>query len=201
MAPGLHARSFTVPVDFQVPRPVPATASPSTNTAWAAATAMLASYKAGTPVSVDEAVRQAGGRFEQLLRGNATLPQFDMANYLTALGLVAEPLSELNVDKVHQLLRRYGALWLTPDYPGVFSLDARIVTGIRGDGTASGTELLVIEPGSGATTAVPLDRLGSAFKQEDRARPAAGMIAIHWPPDTLAAVSYTHLTLPTICSV
>jgi hypothetical protein len=146
---------------------------------------MLVSYKDGRPVSVEDAVRRAGSRFEQLLRGDAALAKTDMADYLSALGLLSEPVAALRVERLRQMLQRFGAIWLTPDYAPDFSLDARIVTGIHGDGTPSGTKLIMLDPGAGAESSVAFDRLSDVFERKNLSNPAGQLIAIYWPPDTL----------------
>lgn len=176
-------------VAYAVPRPVPALKKPAPQTAWAAATAMLLAYKDGQERPLEEAVRRAGERYEKLLREDTALTKRDMADYLTALGLAGEPPAELDVDKIHQMLRRFGALWLTPDYDPAFSLDARIVTAIHGDGTPGGSLLAVIDPNSGEKTNLTLAQLSTVFAKQSSTTTAGQLIAIHWPPDTLEAIS------------
>lgn len=185
VVPNLRAGAFSAPVDFDVPRPVPPLKKPSPMTCWAAATAMLVSYKEGTPISIEEAVHRAGGRYEQLLRSETALAKADMADYLGVLGLASEPLLVVDVERLHRMLRRFGPVWLTPDYDPAFSLDARVITGIHGDGTPSGTSVVVIDPGTGATARITVDRLNSVFDQQPDSRTARPLVAIYWPPDTL----------------
>jgi Papain-like cysteine protease AvrRpt2 len=185
VVPNFRARSLSMPVDFDAPRTIHGVRNPSPMTCWAAATAMLVSYKDGKPVSAEEAVRRAGGRYEQLLLRDATLAKVDMADYLSALGLLSEPVAALGVERMSQMLQRFGAIWLTPDYDPAFSLDARIVTGIHGDGTPGGTKLVALDPGSGSETSVAFDRLSDVFERKNLSNPAGQLTAIYWPPDTL----------------
>jgi hypothetical protein len=185
--PNVRARALSIPVDFDVPRPVPGLKKPSPMTCWAAATAMLVSYKEGKPVSVEEAVRRAGGRYEQLLQSDAALAKADMADYLSALGLASQPAAEPSVEQVEQMLRRFGAVWLTPDDDATFSLDARIVTGIHGDGTSSGTNVVVLDPSTGTAALVAFGRLSSLFQRQSLSNATMQLMAIHWLPDTLGA--------------
>lgn len=188
VVPNFRARALSIPVDFDVPRSITPIRKPSPMTCWAAAAAMLASYKEdGKLVSVEETARRAGGRYEGLLQSDAALTKADMADYLSALGLSSGPAVELAIDQVHQMLRRFGAVWLTPNYDPAFSLDARIVTGIHGDGTPSGTEVALLDPNNGAKASVPFDRLGNVFQRQGPIKQMGQMIVIHWPPDTLGA--------------
>ncbi|MBC8137335.1 MAG: hypothetical protein H8F28_15755 [Fibrella sp.] len=185
VVPNFRARALSLPVDYDVPRAVPGIKKPSPMTCWAAATAMLVSYKDGRSVTVEEAVRRAGGRYEQAMRSDAALTKADATDYLSALGLSSAPAAELSVDQIHQMLRRFGAVWLTPDYAPAFSLDARIVTAVHGDGTPGGTNLTLLDPGNGGEASVAFDRLGRLFEQQTLANPTTQLMAIHWPPDTL----------------
>jgi hypothetical protein len=185
VVPTLRAYALSIPVDFDVPRIVLSIRKPSQMTCWAAATAMLVSYKEGKPVSVEEAVRRAGGRYEQLLHSDAALAKADMADYLSALGLASQPAADLSVEQVEQMLRRFGAVWLTLEDDATFSRDARIVTGIHGDGTPHGTQLVLLDPGTGTAAPVAFDRLKSVFAREALSNPTGHLLAIYWPPDTL----------------
>jgi len=178
-------RAMFVPVDFDVPRPVPDIRQPSPQTGWAAAAAMLVSYKEGEALPVEEAVRRAGSRYEQMLHNDSALAKGDSADFLSALGLTGEPVDDLSVDRLTQMLRRFGAVWLTPESDQAFSLDARILSGIHGDGTPAGTGIVVHDPGSGTLSTIPFNNLGGLFAPAVQNGSAARLLAIHWPPDTL----------------
>lgn len=185
VVPNFQARTFSMPVDFDVARGVPAIKKTTPMTCWAAATAMLVSYKDGRNVPVEEAVRRAGSRYEQMLQSDTALTKVEATEYLSALGLSSMPTAEMNVEKIDQMLRRFGALWLTPDYEPAFSLDARIVTGVHGDGTPTGTSVSIIDPSSGREATVTFDHLKQVFEQEGISSPLGQFMTVHWQPDTL----------------
>jgi hypothetical protein len=191
LVPSYSARAFSLPVDFDVPRPLAPVKQPSPNSGWAAATAMLLAYKEGKTVTVEEAVRRAGSRYEELLRGDSPLPRAEMAAYLTALGLSSEPAPELTVEQMQGMLRRFGPVWLTPDYEAAASPEARVVTGIHGDGSPGGTTLTILDPAAGAETRLQFDRVLSVFQRLAGSALPGRMVAIYWPPDTLGNIPVT----------
>lgn len=185
----LRSRSFALPVSYDAPRAVPAVQQPSPNTSWAAAAAMLVSYKEGRTVTAEEAVRRAGGRYELMLRNDSTMPRSEMGTFLAALGLASEPVTDLTVEQLHSMLRRFGVVWLTPDYELAFSPDARIVTGLHGDGTATGTTATIRDPHTGAEMKVKFDALLGLYQHFAGAGLPSRLLAVYWFPDTLGEVT------------
>lgn len=180
-----NAHAFALPVAYDLPRPLTPIKQPSANTGWAAASAMLLSYREGRQVTAEEAVRRAGPYFEELLRRDASLPRADMVTYVAALSLSGGPLPELSVEQMQGMLRRYGPVWLTPDYEAVTSPEARLATGIHGDGSPGGTSLTVLDPATGADTQLPFERVLSVFGRLAGSTLPGRLMAFYWPPDTL----------------
>lgn len=67
------------------------------------------------------------------------------------MGLVGEAPTSYNINGYLQLLQTYGPLWITtsPNPGSPFSLHARILTGISGDGTPAGTTFKFMDPADG----------------------------------------------------
>ena len=126
--------------------PVPQTGRP--NGCWAASAAMVWGWKHNQSIGMDGIAKKAGGNYETLLKTNAVLSEADVQAFATALGLKAEAPRSYTVAGFEGLLRTHGPLWFgTKEKQG---LHARVVTGIEGDGTVDGTNVVLIDPATGA---------------------------------------------------
>ncbi|GMX61159.1 hypothetical protein Elgi_74820 [Paenibacillus elgii] len=166
--------------EYNVRGIVPVIAQPSKNKCWAAVTTMMLSWRDEASYSIEQAMTQAGNTFKTKYLNNETLKGSEKGSLLSAVGLVAEPPMNYSVDGMLRLLVRYGPLWVTtrenPSEP--FSVHARIVTGMFGDGTPTGTSLRIIDPASGGRKYTETYEV-LAHKFEERAR--AGIQVVHFP--------------------
>lgn len=118
---------------------------------WAAAAAMMLSWKAGLPISEREAARRAGATLEAKFNANAGLPGTEIATLAQALGLTVEAPQNYLPTGYHSLLVAHGPLWIgtaifsqTQTYKHV-----RIVRGIIGDGGIDTSSLFIVDPDGG----------------------------------------------------
>jgi hypothetical protein len=138
-------------IDFTVPGEVPALAQPNTMACWATAATMLMAWKEGRRLRIESVVDRAGAPFRTRYDQNTGLPPEEKPAFLRALGLRTEPPQNLSVDGWPVFLKEHGVLWLTTqDRKGrPFSVHARLVRGITGDGSVDGTFLSIIDPEDG----------------------------------------------------
>ncbi len=66
--------------------------------------------------------------------------------------MVSEPPQDYSVTGWANLIKQYGPLWVTTNEAptGLFSVHARIVTALKGDGTVDGTSFTIVDPADGA---------------------------------------------------
>jgi hypothetical protein len=82
-------------------------------------------------------------------------------------------------------------LWVTTDEDPTsgFAIHARIMTGIRGDGTPDGTTLDIADPGTGTAYQEKFGKFLDKYEAEARDSKAPLRIQIvHWPKDLGFAV-------------
>ena len=163
-------------VDYQVPDPIPVIEQPTSLTCWAAAAAMMQSWKDKTSYPIKAALDKSGDaawsvKFaaNQPMRGN------EKPSFLQALKLRSEPPVNYSAEGLQAMLKNHGPLWVTVstmDPDDKFSTHARILYGITGDGTADGTFLQIIDPDGGRRYSEALGTFTRKF--EEIARVANG---------------------------
>jgi len=146
-------RSASGPLSFEVSPAPAAIAQPSPNTCWAAAGAILLSWLHRTSLTVTAAADQLGGGWRSMLDADHPLSVAEVVSYSGALGLVAEPPMDYLPRGILRLLQQHGPLLVIGDnaIDGDHLVHARIVTGLRGDGTSDGTTVRYLDPADGGT--------------------------------------------------
>jgi hypothetical protein len=102
---------------------------------------------------------------------------------LAAAGLVAEPPHNPSVKGWFDLLRQYGPLWVTTDeQPGEgFAIHARIIKGMSGDGTPTGTLFNIIDPAQGREYNEKVRDFVKKYEEEIAVTGHARIQIVHWP--------------------
>jgi len=120
---------------------------PNSNTCWATVATILFSWKNNTEPTVAEVMAAAGQKFLDLFNADKGLKSGDKPEFLAALGLVAEDDDSFSIDELAQLLREHGPLWITTDEDPTedFSVHARVLIGLRGDGTPENTTAILFD--------------------------------------------------------
>lgn len=106
---------------------------------WAAAAAMIVGWRDLLDVDGEDVVRAAGA-WEAYREG---LEPRDVEALAEAFDLLVEEPRHYSVQALHEMLVRYGPLWVGEASPG---LHVVVVAGMRGDGTADGTWVYVVDP-------------------------------------------------------
>ena len=145
------ARAFDA-IDYMVPEPMPQVGQPSGATCWAAAFAMLYGWKTkNAAITFNDAMTAAGPRWknksQEPTKENQGIHSSETADFCADTGLVMLPMNP-SIDGITQLLRQNGPLmiWLRLATNTDNWTHARVITGIRGDGTPDGTTLLLMDP-------------------------------------------------------
>jgi hypothetical protein len=156
-------------LDFKVDPGVEPVSQPSDNTCWAAAGAMLLSWKRRQSMTIQEAADQAGTGWREKLDGNIALHANELQAYAQALGIKAEALQSYLPRGILQLLQQYGPLWVIGDdaVPDDHMSHVRIVTGIHGDGSPTGTTVTVIDPANGQSNDLTYLDFATSMEADD----------------------------------
>ncbi|MFN8583646.1 MAG: papain-like cysteine protease family protein, partial [Gemmatimonadaceae bacterium] len=124
-------------VDYSVPGFVVPIAQPSGMTCWATVTTMMTCWRKQMSMTIPAVIGQIGATYLAKFNNNQGLLADEKATFLAAAGLAYEYPQSPTVEGWEALLRAYGPVWVTTDEkPGAgFSIHARLITGIHGDGT------------------------------------------------------------------
>ncbi len=137
--------------DYDVPGIVPIIKQPTPNTCWATVSTMMVSWRENTSYTIQHVMNRAGQPFRTKFDNDQGLVAGEKAVFFTSLGMTGEAPMLYTAKGLLDLLKTHGPLWATTDeQPGTdFSVHARIITGIFGDGTVDGTSLRINDPSDG----------------------------------------------------
>lgn len=171
-------------VDYTVPGVFDLLQQPSNMTCWATVATMMLEWRrqSTTPIGamLDSIAQKWGDKF----RNNSGLASSEKESFLSDAGFLWEAPMSPTAQGWERMLRDYGPLWVTTDeQPGAgFAIHARIMTGIHGDGTPTGTNVDIIDPATGTRIVERFDALQAKFEEE--ALTSAGPLRIqivHFP--------------------
>ena len=146
---GPNAKSS--PVDFSVQPSVSVIKQDSPLTCWAAAGAMMASWKLQVSMSIETALGNLGGQWLAAYQANQALTIPELRAFAAALQLTEEKEPVVTVEGMLKMLQANGPLWVIADdsVENNKLVHARIVTAIKGDGSPDGTEVTFIDTAAG----------------------------------------------------
>ena len=176
-------------VDYTVPGLVAPLRQNAPMTCWATVITMMESWRRRQSTPVQTVLARAGQEWvDRYNRGEGLNVNLAKSLY-DALGLVSLISQNPTIEYWEQLLRTYGPLYVDVG-AGPTSTHALIVTGIRGDGTATGTTITFVDPGIGQV----VDQRFDAFLQRYEAPSAVDWpyVITHWPAGTTSG----HESLP-----
>jgi hypothetical protein len=137
---------------------VPAVHQGKARGCWAAAVTMLRSHAREQSLTIRAVLAEVGAPYPAMYTSDAGLKPSETAAFMTAFGLRDAGVGALTAEALAGQLRARGPLWVVVDEDPAtsFAAHACLVTGIRGDGTASGTEVIFNNPATGAEEREPL---------------------------------------------
>ena len=146
---GPNAKSS--PVDFKVDPAVSAVAQTSPLTCWAAAGAMMLSWKRQLSMTIETALGELGGQWLGAFQSGQALTVAELKAFASALGLTVEPKPVVTVEGMLQMLQSHGPLWVVTDdsIENNKLVHARIVTALSGGGSPDGTNVTYIDTAQG----------------------------------------------------
>jgi hypothetical protein len=142
---------------FSVVFDVPLVPQQTGYSCWAAGAAMLVAWR--DKMSIDpSAIAAATGYWQQYQEGL----QAEDTTMFKAWGLVPEPPQTYTVERFRNLIERFGPLWVASAEPGPH---IRVVRGIEGDGSATGTQLQILDPWEPGMSEFRLPNAGGSYTE------------------------------------
>jgi uncharacterized protein YycO len=181
-AKAFRVRAFATPVDYAVPGPFDVMAQPNAKGCWATVFTMMYGWKVQQSMPIEAALANVGQKWVDHFKAGEWLLPADKNTFLAEAGLVAEPPMSFSIEGWEHLLRDYGPVWVTTDEdPGPrFSIHARIITAIRGDGTPDGTRLHLIDPAGGREYDETIAAFIPKFESEVLTTGNIRVQVVHW---------------------
>ena len=144
---------------------VPIIAQKTSNVCWAAATTMLASWKANKVLTPEEALAKAGAEYVQQYNDNKVLKQSQKDAFINKMGMISEAPGSYPPSKWIEWMKTFGPLWVTTDASAGpdFSPHAKILVRIDGDGKDDGSNTTFFWINPAKTTAGLIQQSFSAF--------------------------------------
>jgi hypothetical protein len=179
-----RVRAMGGQVNYTVPGIVAAVAQDKNMACWAAATTMLMSWRAQQSFSILDAMRSLGPKYEQIYLSNSGLYDRDAPGLAAAAGFEVEPPMNFTVEGWEQLLRAYGPFFVFTAFPNM-SIHGRVVKGISGDGTPTGTRFSIVDPDGGREYTETVAAFVGSYEREARETNfPLRMQVFHWPAGT-----------------
>ncbi|MCC6411164.1 MAG: glycoside hydrolase family protein [Saprospiraceae bacterium] len=138
-------------VSYNVPGPFNIIRQPSGMTCWATVTTMMECWRLRQSQTIETTMSSIGANWLAKFQANQGLSASEKVQFLRDAGLTFEYPQSLTAQGWEYLMRDFGPIWVTTDEDpsGNFAIHARILVGIQGDGTIEGTQLTIIDPGTG----------------------------------------------------
>ncbi|HWR14602.1 MAG TPA: papain-like cysteine protease family protein [Terriglobales bacterium] len=170
-------------VNFVLPENIPVMKQPSDMSCWATVATMMVNWKEqpATPYTIEEVLTRAGQEYLQKFKNGAGLARSEKLAFLSALGMAPDEgnFQSNNYDYYLEKLKAYGPLWVTVDVSDTeLAAHAKIIRGIRGDGTPTGTSLLIIDPNGGKTYEETFQQFTKEYEDVVRETPAGADLFI-----------------------
>lgn len=136
-------------ISYTVPGTVQPLRQPTSNTCWATVATMMYGWRNNASYDIPYVIGQTGSAYLSKFNNDVGLAGGDKPGFLNRMSLRSEAPMSYSITGWEHLLRQYGPLWVTTAEGAGFSIHARIIVGIDGDGTAAGTTFRIVDPGDG----------------------------------------------------
>ncbi|PEW41899.1 hypothetical protein CN444_25385 [Bacillus thuringiensis] len=156
--------------NYTVPGAIPVIAQPLTNGCWATVLTMLMNWKNKTSLEIDAVLLGLDRKYLDIYKDNEGISGAEKKSLLESANLVGEAPQSYNPEGILSLLKLYGLLWATTieSSGGKFSIHARIIYGISGDGLDLGTTLHIVDPSGGKLVDEAFMEFIEKFEREAR---------------------------------
>ncbi len=120
---------------------------PSSMSCWATVYAMMLSWKNNTTLTLDSAVERLGNPWKTYFDNDDGLPLGQERLFVSTAGLREEPPANYSIQGFINMLKNYGPLWIVTG--NGISSHARLMIGIKGDGSYENSKFSFINPQTG----------------------------------------------------
>jgi Papain-like cysteine protease AvrRpt2 len=157
--------------DINIPGDIPVIAQPNPKACWATVATMMLSWRDKLSYTIENAMEIIGKDYKTKFTAGKGLLGSEKPKLLIDMNIGSEPPMNYSVFGLKNLLEAYGPLWVTTDEDPTmgFSIHARIITGIFGNGTIGGTSLRIIDPAGGKKYPETYRDFANKFEAEARA--------------------------------
>ncbi|WP_310876883.1 papain-like cysteine protease family protein [Priestia megaterium] len=156
--------------NYTVPGTIPAIAQTLKNGCWATVLTMLINWKNKTSLEIDAVLLGLAEKYLDIYKDNEGISGSEKKALLESAGLVGEAPQNYTPEGILRLLKLYGPLWATTveGSGNKFSIHARIIYGISGDGLDLGTTLHIVDPSGGKLVDEAFVEFIEKFEREAR---------------------------------
>jgi Papain-like cysteine protease AvrRpt2 len=164
-------------IDARAAGTIPTLKQPTSLTCWATVATMLYSWKHNRSDSIPSTLGAIGKTYLEMFRKNQALSPSDKPGFLLSMGLKAEAPQNYTAGGWAALIRQHGPLWITTNEgtQSNFSIHARVMSAIFGDGSPSGTTIVVYDPADGQVHTETLGVFAKKFEDVARGDLGGGM--------------------------
>jgi hypothetical protein len=170
-------------VNRSVSPAVPFIRQPDLLTCWAAAAAMMYSWRHRESAPIEEILERLNPVWAEMFRSKEAILNSRLPDLMSDLGLVAEGPASYLPKGIERLLRT-GPLWIVTDADLTTNglTHAEIVTAITGDGSPENTKVVVNDPSLDAPREVPFTEFQERLEATDAVNTGFGIY--HFPAES-----------------
>lgn len=164
-------------IDVAVDPEIVPVQQPSNLVCWAAAGTMMLSWRNRVSMTIAAAMDSLGGGWRANFDANQPLTLGELQGFARAIGLSEEGPASYTPEGLARLLSAHGPLWVISDDSVESNLivHARIVTAMRGDGTAAGTIVTMADSASGTVVSEDFTTFARRLESGDPVRFGGGI--------------------------
>jgi hypothetical protein len=182
-----RVRAFDA-ISYRVPGIIPPLRQPTSMLCWATVTTILVSWKEQVSIGIRDVIARYGEPYLGYVDNNQALPASQNTDFYTRVGMILEPPQSFSFEGWLSLLRVYGPLivWVHPPSNPQNLMHLMVLVGMEGDGTESGTNFRLIDPGSGSEVTYNTQQFIRRYEEVlGPFPPGSDLIwqVIHWPPN------------------
>lgn len=136
-------------IAYSVPGLVPVIAQPTSMVCWATVHAMMRSWRDRMSHDIRGAAELVHPQYATMVDNNQGMPPVKFGPFIRQAGMRFEPMANLPAEEWLRKLRAHGLLWVGTMASVRGGLHSRIIAGMRGDGTSTGTWMYMVDPAGG----------------------------------------------------
>ena len=140
---------------------------------------MMISWKRRETITPADAMAELGDPWMTRFNNNQTLLWVDTARFYRDAGLVKQEMQSFPLSEWSQMLRAYGPINVDATNNTLGGGHVRILYGVTGDGTPTGTKMKIIDPWNGRKYEEPYEKFLAKYEGGGAQTGRTAQIA-HW---------------------